>query len=199
MTIKLHFFKNVSLCDNVNHMKFKIVKDTNPLMRKRCQEVSLPLSDEDKNTLNMMSDYLIKSQDEEYAEKHHIRAGIGLAANQIGLLKRMFVVYIPTEDGVIHYQLANPKIIETSIRKAALEYGEGCLSVEKEHKGLVHRYYKIKIKAFNALTNKEEIISLSGYPAIAMQHEYDHLDGKFFYDHINDNDPFTPLPNEEII
>ena len=177
----------------------KIIKDNNPIMRKKSVDVPLPLSAQDKKTLDEMSEYLRLSQDEEWAKRHHARTGIGLAAIQIGLLKRMFVIYIPTDDGVIEYQLVNPKIIETSIRKAALEHGEGCLSVDKDHQGLVHRHYKIKMKAFNALTNKEEIISESGYVAIAMQHEYDHLDGIFYYDRINPNNPDTPLPNEEII
>ena len=177
----------------------KIIKDNNPLMRKRSLEVPLPLSDMDRKTLNEMSEYLKNSQDEEWAKRHHARTGIGLAAVQIGILKRMFCIYIPFEDGLVEYQLVNPKIIETSVRKAALEHGEGCLSVDKDHEGLVHRYYKIKIKAFNALTNKEEVISESGYVAIALQHEYDHLDGKFYYDRINENDPLTPLPGEEII
>lgn len=177
----------------------KIIKDNNPLMQKKSLDVPLPLSKEDKKTLNEMSEHLKLSQDEEWAKKHHTRSGVGLAAVQIGILKRMFVIYIPNEDGVIEYQLINPKIIETSVRKAALQHGEGCLSVDKDHHGLVHRYYKIKMKAFNALTNREEIIAESGYVAIVMQHEYDHLDGLFYYDRINLNNPDDPLPNEEII
>ena len=73
-------------------MKIKLVKDSNPIMRQRSKPVDLPLSKEDKATLDAMLDYLKKSQNEEYASKHNIREGIGLAAIQIGLLKRMFVV-----------------------------------------------------------------------------------------------------------
>jgi peptide deformylase len=93
----------------------------------------------------------------------------------------------------------NPKIIESSIKKTALQGGEGCLSVDKNHKGLVHRNYKIKMKAYNALINEEVIITATGYLAIVLQHEYDHLDGRFFYDRIDKNNPFTPLNGEEII
>ena len=128
-------------------MKLKIVKDSNPIMRKRSLPVDLPLSQEDKETLDAMLDYLKKSQDDEYAKKHNIRAGVGLAAIQIGLLKRMFVIYYPTKDSVVQYQLVNPVLLETSMRKCALQGGEGCLSVDKSHEGLVHRYYKIKMKA----------------------------------------------------
>jgi peptide deformylase len=195
--IQFNVIAFLSLCDSIFNMK--IIKDSNPIMRKKSVEVPLPLSEEDRNTLNMMSEYLKNSQDDEWAEKHNVRPGIGLAAIQIGLLKRMFVIYLPYGDRLIEYQLVNPKIIETSVKRAALENGEGCLSVDKNHHGLVHRYYKIKIKAFNALTNKEEIIVESGYPAIALQHEYDHLEGMFFYDRINKFNPNEPYPNEEII
>lgn len=180
-------------------MKIKIVKDNNPIMRKRSLLVDLPLSKEDKLTLDEMLNYLKKSQDEEYAKKHHIREGVGLAAIQIGLLKRMFVVYLPTEEEVIEYQLVNPKIIESSIRKCALEAGEGCLSVDEDHPGLVHRYYKIKMEAFDALQNKNIVISAKGYIAVVLQHEYDHLNGVLYYDHIDNKNPDVRLNNEEII
>lgn len=181
-------------------MKYKIFKDSNPIMRKRSLPVEMPLSQEDKETLDFMLDYLKKSQDEEYAKKHNIRAGVGMAAIQIGILKRMFVIYYPiNEEEYIQYQLVNPKLIETSIKKCALEAGEGCLSVDKDHPGLVHRHYKIKLEAFDALTNKDIVITATGYNAIVLQHEYDHLDGKFYYDRIDNNNLHTPLPNEEII
>ena len=181
-------------------MKYKIFKDSNPIMRKRSLPVEMPLSKEDKETLDFMLDYLIKSQDEEYAKKHNIRAGVGMAAIQIGILKRMFVIYYKvSEDKEVKYQLVNPRIIETSIKKCALENGEGCLSVDKDHPGLVHRHYKIKLEAFDALTNRDIIITASGYDAIVLQHEYDHLDGIFYYDRIDTKNLHTPLPNEEII
>ena len=180
-------------------MKLKIVKDNNPIMRKKSEPVALPLSQEDKTILDEMLNYLKLSQDEEYAKKHNIRSGVGIAAIQIGLLKRMFCIYYEKEDGVVQYQLVNPKIIEYSIRKCALKDGEGCLSVDAEHPGLSHRYYKIKMAAFDALTNQEIIITARGFDAIVLQHEYDHLDGKFFYDRIDKDYPNRQLMNEELI
>ena len=179
--------------------KLKIVKDSNPIMRKRSLPVNLPLSKEDKDTLDVMLDYLKKSQDENYAKKHNIRAGVGLAAIQIGLLKRMFVIYYEKENQVVQYQLVNPQIIESSLRKCALEEGEGCLSVDSPHEGYVHRYYKIKLKAFDALQNKEIVITASGFDAVVLQHEYDHLNGILFYDHIDVNNPFRQLNNEQLL
>ena len=180
-------------------MKLKLVKDSNPIMRKKSLPVALPLSVEDKETLDEMLNYLKLSQDEEYAKKHNIRAGIGLAAIQIGLLKRIFVVYYGEGEDLVQYQLVNPKIIEYSIRKCALRDGEGCLSVDEDHPGYAHRYYKIKMAAFDALTGKDVIITARGFDAIVLQHEYDHLDGKFFYDRIDKNKPNQQLMNEELL
>ena len=168
-------------------------------MRQKSLPVNLPLSAEDKKTLDEMLEYLKLSQDEDYAAKHNIRAGVGIAAIQIGLLKRMFCIYYETEEGVVQYQLVNPKIIEYSVKKCALQNGEGCLSVDGEHPGLSHRYYKIKMAAFDALTNQDIVITARGFDAIVLQHEYDHLDGKFFYDRIDKNNPNQKLINEELI
>ena len=180
-------------------MKIKLVKDNNPIMRQRSLPVDLPLSKHDKNTLDLMLNYLKKSQDEKYATKHNIREGVGLAAIQIGLLKRMFVVCFDYEDEHVEYQLVNPRIIETSVRKCALQNGEGCLSVDEEHYGLVHRYYKIKMEAYDALSGQNVLIEAKGFKAIVLQHEYDHLNGMFFYDHIDKNNPNQKLNNEEIL
>ena len=180
-------------------MKLKIVKDSNPIMKKKSLPVSLPLSQEDRETLDAMLDYLKLSQDEEYAQKHNIKTGIGLAAIQIGLLKRMFVVYYGEGENLVQYQLVNPKIIEYSLKKCALKDGEGCLSVDNEHQGYAHRYYKIKMAAFDALTNQDIVITARGFDAIVLQHEYDHLDGLFFYDRIDPKRPNHQLLNEELI
>ena len=181
-------------------MKIKIIKDSNPIMRKRSLPVEMPLSQKDKETLDAMLEHLKRSQDEEYANKHNIKPGVGLAAIQINQLKRMFVVYfIDENDEEVAYQLVNPQIVESSVKKCALQGGEGCLSVDGVHQGLVHRSYKIKMKAYDALQGKDIIIDAAGYKAIVLQHEYDHLNGMFFYDHIDKNNPDRPYPGEEII
>ena len=180
-------------------MKLKIVKDSNPIMRKKSLPVELPLSTKDKETLDEMLEYLKLSQDEEYNKRHKIQAGVGRAAIQIGILKRMFVIYYQRDNEIVQYQLVNPMILETSVKKCALQDGEGCLSVPKQHEGLVHRYYKIKMRAYDALTDEDIIITASGYDAVVLQHEYDHLDGKFYYDRINPRSPNEKIPGEEII
>lgn len=168
----------------------KIVKDTNPKLRETCDEVSLPLSEEEGKTLEEMLDYLKKSQDEEFLKTHpSVRSGVGLAAPQIGVKKRMLAVYIDYQDGPLAYLLVNPKIIASSVRQCYLAGGEGCLSVDTPHPGKVYRAYKITVKAYDYLAKKERKIVARGYEAIVLQHEIDHLGGILFYDHIGKSEP----------
>lgn len=182
----------------------KIYDDKEKILRERCESVSLPLSKDEKNKLWEMLDYLEKSQDDDYAQKHNIRAGVGLASPQIGIKKRMFVIYYKKKDKddkeiEIKYALVNPKIVSNSVRKCALKGGEGCLSVKDDKEGYVYRYYKITLKAFDLVQNKDITINAQGYDAIVLQHELDHLDGILYYDHINKRDPFKVIPNSQLI
>ncbi|NLB48757.1 MAG: peptide deformylase [Erysipelotrichia bacterium] len=181
-------------------MKLKILKDSNPLMKKKSLPVTLPLSKKEQTLLDNMLAYIKKSQDIEYAEKHNLRPGVGLAAVQVGVLKRMFIIYYVKGDGtVVQYQMVNPKIVEYSSKKCALSAGEGCLSVDEEHPGIVHRNYKIKMVGYDALTKQDIEVIASGYDAIVLQHEYDHLDGILFYDRIDASNPFKQLENVEFV
>ena len=177
---------------------FKIVKDSNPSLRQKCEEVK-EITPEIIELLNQMHDYLVASQDEEISKKYNIREGVGLAAPQIGRNIRALVVYFEenTEDGVrvIDHRLINPKIILESVKEIYLSSGEGCLSVDNQHEGYVYRHNKIQVKAFNAKTMKEEIITARGYEAIVLQHEIDHLNGVLFYDHIDKKNPFIEKPD----
>ena len=178
----------------------KIINDSSKVLHEICDEVSLPLSNADEKTLLEMLDYLKKSQDQSYCEKHKIRSGVGLAAPQIGIKKRMYAVYYENEDGkIIQYALVNPKIISNSTKLCALQGGEGCLSVDEDKKGYVYRYNKVLIKAYDLLQKKEVIITARGYDAIVLQHELDHLNGILYYDRINKNDPFERKSNSELI
>ena len=172
---------------------FKIVKDSNPKLREKCEEIK-EVTPEIVDLLNDMHDYLVLSQDEEYAKKHNIREGVGLAAPQIGKNIRAIAVYFEENgDGIVNvvdHRLVNPKIILESIKETYLSGGEGCLSVDNTHEGYVYRHHKIQVRAFNVQTMKEEIITARGYEAIVLQHEIDHLNGILFYDHINKKDPF---------
>jgi len=171
--------------------KKDILDDSHKLLREKSEDVKLPLSEKDAKLLDDMMEYLIMSQDAEKAKEYDLNPGVGMAAPQVGVLKKMFVVYTTDENGNLHqYALVNPKIISTSVTKAYLEGGEGCLSVPVSHEGYVKRYNKVKIKAFDHISNKDVLLSLKGYVAIVVQHEYDHLFGVLYYDRINKNDPF---------
>lgn len=174
----------------------KIVKDTQPSLRERCKPVELPLDEKDQKTLKEMLSYIKKSQDDEYCERHHIRSGIGLAAPQIGVQKQMLVIYYEAEEGKpVEYALVNPKIISSSVKLCYLKGGEGCLSVDDDHKGYVYRAYKIRVKAYSFLDQKEVEIVAKGYDAIVLQHEIDHLSGVLYYDHIDKKNPFVIKDN----
>lgn len=174
---------------------FKIVKDNKKSLREISTELELPLSKKYKDTLFDMLEYLKASQDEELSNKYHIRSGVGLAAPQIGINKRMLAIYIQTEKTTYQYLLVNPKIISMSAKLTYLEQGEGCLSVDQDHKGYVYRHYKIKVQAYDALVDKMMEYTFVGYLAIVVQHEIDHLNGVLYYDHINKFDPYKKLPN----
>ena len=169
----------------------KIYPDSHQYLRTKCEEVSLPIDDKTKKIILDMIEYLKLSQDDEFASKHDIRAGVGLSANQIGITKRFFAVNFTYEEKEYKYGLVNPKIISSSVKKAFLAGGEGCLSVEMPHPGNVYRYFKIKIKGYDVVSEKDVVLDLSSYPAIVFQHEYDHLNGVLFYDHIDPKNPFA--------
>lgn len=167
-----------------------IVREGHPTLRQKAEDVAIPASNEDKETLQKMIEFVINSQDPETSAKYGLRPGIGLAAPQLGIPKRMIAIHVTDEnDELYSYALFNPKIISHSTQKSYLAGGEGCLSVDREVPGYVPRYAKITVKAID-LDGKEVKVRLKGLPAIVFQHEIDHLNGIMFYDHINKEDPF---------
>lgn len=173
---------------------FKIVKDTNKSIREKSTNIDLPLSTEIEQLGLEMLQYLKNSQDEEFLEKHpEVRSGVGLAAPQIGKNIKLIAVYFNDSKKDIEYVLVNPKIVAESAQKCYLSSGEGCLSVPENHEGYVYRHFRIKVKAYNILTKKDEVIDARGYLSIVLQHEIDHLSGILYYDRINNFEPFKVL------
>jgi peptide deformylase len=170
-----------------------IIRDGHPTLRKVAEEVTLPPSDEDKQILMSLLEYVKNSQDPETAAKYGLRPGIGLAAPQINVLKRMIAVHLPDDKGNLYsYALFNPKVISHSVEKAYLASGEGCLSVDESIPGYVPRHARVTVRGYDV--NGEEVkLRLKGLPAICFQHEIDHLNGIMFYDHINNDDPLRPI------
>lgn len=167
-----------------------IIMDGNPILREKAASVKLPASQEEKETLQEMLQFLKNSQDPKMAEKYGLRPGIGLAAPQIGISKRMIAVLVPDdEENIYSYALFNPKILSHSVEQTYLEGGEGCLSVDEDIPGNVPRYARITVKGTD-LNGSEVKLRLKGLPAICFQHEIDHLDGIMFYDRIDKKNPF---------
>lgn len=176
-----------------------IVREGHPALRKVADNVSLPPTDEELKLLNDMLTFLKNSQDETVCEKYNLRPGVGLAAPQINVNKRMIAIHFEDNKGKKYsYGLFNPRIISHSVEKAYLAGGEGCLSVDRPVEGYVPRYARVTIKATN-LDGNELKLRLRDYAAIVFQHELDHLNGIMFYDHINKKTPYAVPENAKAI
>ena len=146
----------------------KIIEYGNPLLREQSKEVG-KIS---KKVKNLITDML---------ETMYHANGVGLAAVQVGVLSRIFVIDVSDPNGPINPQVfINPKIIKKS---GAINSYEGCLSFPKAYTNS-RRYKNVTVKA----------LDINGRPFIkeakdgellarAIQHEFDHLDGKLFIDH----------------
>lgn len=112
--------------------------------------------------------------------------GVGLAAPQVGVPRRLIVVHVPEgyeeEDAPgLTLTLVNPEIVKAQGRELGLE---GCLSIPG-WVGEVPRFDAITVKALN-LDNRDVRIKVQGYAARVLQHEIDHLDGILFVDRVED-------------
>lgn len=170
-----------------------IIREGHPTLRTKAEEVTFPMSEDDKKLAADMLQFLKNSQDPEIAEKYNLRGGIGIAANQVNSLKRMFALHLEDDNGKeISFVAVNPKIVSHSVEQTYITSGEGCLSVDRHVPGYVPRYARITVK-FKDVEGNETKMRLSGLPAIAFQHELDHLNGIMFYDRINEKDPFAEI------
>lgn len=100
--------------------------------------------------------------------------GVGIAAPQVGVLKRIFIVQVPEEEKI---EVINPEIIEQS--GSAIDE-EACLSVP-EFSGSVERATYLKIKGLNR-KGEEVTYEVQDFAARVFQHEYDHLEGILYTD-----------------
>lgn len=114
------------------------------------------------------------------AETMYAAPGVGLAATQVDVHKRVIVVDV-SEDQSNLIVFVNPKIIESS--EATQPYEEGCLSVPGIYER-VERPELVRIKAFNEKGEPFEL-DCEGLLAVCIQHEIDHLDGKVFVEYLS--------------
>ncbi len=137
---------------------------------------------------------------EDMFDTMHAAYGLGLAAPQIGVLQRVFVVEMPAEydedDNEIApaevYVLVNPEIVKTRGRE---EMEEGCLSVPG-YRGLVKRATYVVIKAQD-LDGREVRYRAEGLLAQAFQHELDHLDGVLYLDRLESPEKLYRIDERE--
>ncbi len=177
-----------------------IVRDGNPILRKQSKPVQFPLSQKDQKLAKELMQYLEVSQNPKLCKKYKLRAGVGLAAPQVDVSEMMAAVLVPDENDDPHHPLfkaviINPLIVSNSVQRGALTEGEGCLSVDKDVPGLVHRADRITLD-YQDPTGKKHEVRLKHYPAIVCQHEIDHLHGTLFYDHINMKHRFSKQGDE---
>ncbi len=147
----------------------KIVIEPDPILRKK-SEVLEKVDDELRELLNDM------------LETMYAAPGIGLAAVQIGVLKRLIVIDISKDKEKKNpLFLINPEIISRS--KKTTIYEEGCLSLPG-HFAEIERPAECQIK-FIDYNGKEKELSANGLLATCIQHEVDHLNGVLFIDYLS--------------
>jgi peptide deformylase len=140
-----------------------------PLLR----QVSVPIEKVDSELLALADDML---------ETMYDAPGIGLAAIQIGVPRRLLVVDIAREGEEKNPQIfINPEIVGSSDELSV--YEEGCLSIP-EYYAEVERPAAVTIKHIGR-DGKEHLVEADGLLATCLQHEIDHLNGVLFIDHIS--------------
>ncbi|MEW6411976.1 MAG: peptide deformylase [Candidatus Zixiibacteriota bacterium] len=146
----------------------RIVIYGDPVLREESQEVE-NINQEIKDLVSDMIDTLKKAR------------GLGLSAVQIGVLKRIFIVDLSAVDITAKLQVfINPEIIETS---GESEYEEGCLSFPGIYQKIT-RPARVKVRALD-LDGQPFELEADGLAARAIQHEYDHLEGRLFIDYLS--------------
>lgn len=138
--------------------------ETDEVLRKKCKTVEV-------------IDEKIKELIEDMIETMHSQDGVGLAAPQVGILKRAVVIDLYDDNGP--YVLINPEIIK---EKGEQEVEEGCLSFPNKFAKVI-RPAEVTVKALN-IDGKEYKLKGKGLLAQAISHELDHLNGILFIDKI---------------
>jgi peptide deformylase len=140
----------------------------NPILRKRSADVKVGRED-----LSTILDEMYKTMYE--------ANGCGLAASQVGLLKKIVVIDIRDEAHPA-YRLINPRIVWKS--NELVESEEGCLSLPLLRR-VIKRHERVSVEYQDESFNRHLIDNADGLLAICLQHELDHLQGKLFIDRLS--------------
>ena len=159
----------------------KIVFLGEPVLRQKAQKVRHV----DKSIEKLIDDM---------AQTMHDANGLGLAANQVGVLQRVVVIELPYDEEDLQsgklYALINPEIVQASDELVSIE--EGCLSIPY-YFGAVTRPDVVVVKARDRKW-REVKIKATGMLARAVQHEIDHLNGVLFIDRMESMDKLRYVP-----
>ncbi|MGI6721791.1 MAG: peptide deformylase [Anaerovoracaceae bacterium] len=154
-----------------------VVEKGDPILEKKCRVV-----EEVNGKITTLLDDMLETM--------RANQGVGIAAPQVGMLKRLCIC--EPEPGKV-LELINPEILES---EGEQEGYEGCLSVPGLI-GKVKRPERIKVKTLDR-EGAELIYELTGFPAVVACHEIDHLDGVLYIDKAEDiHDPALDEQNEE--
>ena len=146
----------------------EILKYPHPLLKKRCEKVDR-IDGEVKKLIRDMTETMYQAN------------GIGLAACQVGVSRRVIVVDVsPIDPEKEFFAMVNPEVIS---EEGEIEHEEGCLSVPDCLEKL-KRKEKVLVRGFSPV-GKEIEISAEGILAIAIQHEIDHVNGVLILDRIS--------------
>ena len=146
-----------------------IIKAPDPILKKKCEKVERV----DNEIQQLMDDMLATM---------YAAPGVGLAAPQVSILKRIIVIDVAKQDEKPNpLKIINPEIIEASEELAA--YDEGCLSFPT-HYVQIGRSARVRVCYLDS-ENKTKEIKAEGLLSTCIQHEMDHLDGVLFVDHIS--------------
>ena len=147
-------------------LPMRIVPD--PILRQKAKRVSAITP-----SLKRLIDDMIETM--------HDAHGVGLAANQVGVLQRVIVIQLPEDEEPRVF--INPEIVR---REGEREVEEGCLSIPG-YRGLVKRSVKVRAKG---LDSKGKVVRVNADELLAqaLEHEIDHLNGTLYIDHLVDRD-----------
>jgi peptide deformylase len=140
----------------------------------RLRAKALPVDQVDDGIRHLMDDMMETMR---YKDR-----GIGLAANQVGILKRVVVIDIGRDYHPHPLKMANPEIFWRSDEPHSIE--ESCLSIPDQWAS-VKRHNRVKVRYLNE-NNVSQEIEAEGLLSICLQHELDHLDGILFIDHLSE-------------
>lgn len=147
----------------------KIYEIPEPVLRQKAEKV-------------LVVDDVIKQALSDMLQTMYTGHGVGLAGNQVGILKRLVVIDCAAEGEEPNpIKMVNPEIIAHSDNK--ILHNEGCLSLPREYAD-VERWETVTVR-YTDENGKQQTLDASGLLSIAMQHEIDHLDGILFIDYLS--------------